>query len=207
VNELVCTQHDQKSHAILDWLTPTDYHSQHNDLIGRRQEGTGEWLLKSCKFQQWAKGEEYILFCPGIPGAGKTITASIVIDYLYKRCRSDPSIGIAFLYCNFKRQQEQRPIDLFLSLLKQLSQRLPSMPGCVIKLYKNHERDRTRPSLLEVSVALQTVITECSRAFIIIDALDECKASDRLELLSEIFKIQDRTKSNFLATSRFIPDI
>jgi hypothetical protein len=45
--------------------------------------------------------------------------ASIVVDHLFKKFRNDPGIGIAFLYCNFQQQQEQRLIDLFLSLLKQ----------------------------------------------------------------------------------------
>jgi hypothetical protein len=37
---------------ILDWLTPADYSTQQSDFIRRRQEGTGEWLLKSTEFQE-----------------------------------------------------------------------------------------------------------------------------------------------------------
>jgi hypothetical protein len=36
--------------AILDWLTPIDYSAQQSDIISRRQEGTGEWLLYSREF-------------------------------------------------------------------------------------------------------------------------------------------------------------
>ena len=39
----------------------------------------------------------------------------------FKRVRNDLGIGIAFLYYNFRQQQDQRLIDLFLSLLKQFS--------------------------------------------------------------------------------------
>lgn len=208
ISNIAIRHHNQESQAILDWLTTIDYFSQQNDFIRRQQEGTVNWLIQSNEFQQWESGKKNILFCPGIPGAGKTIITSVVIDYLFKKFRNEPNIGIAFIYCNFRRQQEQQPIDLFLcSMLKQLSQRLPSLPEYVIKLYKNHERDQTRPSLKEISMALRTAIIECSRTFIIIDALDEYEAANRTELLSEIFEIQETTNSNLFVTSRFIPDV
>lgn len=37
---------DQEFQIIMDWLTPVNYALQQSDLIARRQEGTGEWLLK-----------------------------------------------------------------------------------------------------------------------------------------------------------------
>jgi hypothetical protein len=48
-----------------------------------------------------------------------------------------------------------------------------------------------------------------SRAFIIVDALDECQASDgcRSRLLSEIFSLLAKTGANFFATSRQNPYI
>ena len=113
-------------------------------------------------------------------------------------------IGIAFLYCNFRQQQEQRLIDLFLNLLKQFSQRHSLLPECVTRLYKDHERNRTRPSLYEISNALYSVIANCSRAFIIIDALDECSGTDRVlpRFMEELFSLQAKTGSSVFATSR-----
>jgi hypothetical protein len=42
---------EQEQDIILNWLTPIDYATQQSDFIGRRQEGTGQWLLDSAKFQ------------------------------------------------------------------------------------------------------------------------------------------------------------
>src|SRR5467141_2704661 len=165
-------QHDQEQQAILDWLTSVDYSPQQSDFIGRRQEGTGGWLVESDEFQHWENNKKGILFCPGIPGSGKTMMVSIVVDHLFKMFRNDPGIGIAFLHCNFRQQQDQRLIDLFLSLLKQFSRRQPLLPECVTRLYKAHGRNGTRPSFREISDTLCTVIANCSRVFIIIDALD-----------------------------------
>jgi len=204
LDKVLHRQCDREQKTILDWLTSVDYASQQNDFIAKRQDGTGEWLVGSDEFQQWEHNKNGILFCPGIPGSGKTMMVSIVLDRLFKKFRNDTSIGIAFLYCNFRQQQEQRLIDLFLSLLKQFSQRQPLLPECVTRLYEDHERDQTRPSFIEISDALCSTIANCSRAFIIIDALDECSATDRIlsRFMEELFSLQAKTSSSLFATSR-----
>jgi hypothetical protein len=116
-------QHDQERRSIFDWLTPIDYGPQQSDFISRRQAGTGQWLLDSEEFQALPKTYKQTLFCPGIPGAGKTIITAIVVDCLCTNFQNDPSIGIAYVYCNFKRNYEQKLEDLLSSLLKQLAQR------------------------------------------------------------------------------------
>ncbi|KND86473.1 hypothetical protein TOPH_08884 [Tolypocladium ophioglossoides CBS 100239] len=89
---------------ILDWLTPTNYGTQRSDLLGRRQPGAGQWLLESSRFRE----------------AGKTILTSVVIDYLTKHFETDPSVRVAYVYCNFRRQDEQAVDHLLASLLKHL---------------------------------------------------------------------------------------
>ena len=83
VDRLNREQDSQEHRVIADWLTPIDYASQQSDFIRARQEGTGEWLLKSSEFQDWVSQSKQTLFCPGIPGAGKTMITSIVIEHLY----------------------------------------------------------------------------------------------------------------------------
>ena len=194
---------------ILDWLTPVNYGPQQTDYIERRQPGTGQWLLDSLEFQAWLETNNQTLFCPGIPGAGKTILTSIVVENLTTRFQSDKSIGIAYLYCNFRQQDMQKTADLLASLLKQLAECQPSLPASVKDLYDRHKTKRTRPSVDEISRSIQSVVIAYSRVFIIIDALDECQVSNgcRTTFLSEIFTLQAKNRANILATSRFIPEI
>jgi Cdc6-like AAA superfamily ATPase len=201
--------HKRKEHqAILDWLTAIDYAPQQSDFISRRQDGTGRWLLDSTEFQKWLETDKQTLFCPGIPGAGKTIITSIIVDELCTKFQSDASVGIAYIYCNFQRQREQKPADLLASLLKQLVQEQRFVPENVKTFYERHKNKRTRPSFDEILKELHSVVADYSRAFIIIDALDECQVSNggRQRLLAEIFNLQTKTRANFLATSRFIPE-
>jgi hypothetical protein len=209
LKELHDREHRQEYQDILNWLTPIDYAPLQSDLTSKRQEGTGQWLLSSVMFSDWVNQSKRTLFCPGIPGAGKTIITSIVVEYLWAEFQNDANIGIAYVYCNYRQKQEQRPVDILESLLKQLVQAQPSMPESVKSLYKRHKDKRTRPSLDEITNVLYSVVANYSRVFIVIDALDECQASNgsRRRLLSEIFGLQDKTGTNLFATSRFLPEI
>ncbi|KAI1661134.1 hypothetical protein F4813DRAFT_378815 [Daldinia decipiens] len=209
INNLARSQEDQDRRVILDWLTPIDYDAQQTDFISRRQPDTGIWFLNSLEYRSWVDTKKQTLFCPGIPGVGKTILSSIVVDDLFSRFKDDNGVGIAYIYCNFRRQSRQTMTDITLSLLKQLAQRRPSLPDAVKNLYKGYGRDGMRPSNYEVSGALETVISSYSRVFVIVDALDECQVSNGTgsKLISGIFNIQQKHETNFLATSRFIPDI
>jgi hypothetical protein len=208
VGKLVQRQDDQERQAIIDWLSPVDYISQQSDFISRRQAGTGQWLLDTEEFQAWLNTSKLTLFCPGIPGAGKTILTSIVVDHLWNEFENDTDIGIAFLYCNYRQQQEQKAENLLSSLLGQLTQRI-SVPVEVKDLYNRYRTKGTRPSLEEITTALLSLVQLYSRVFITIDALDECPTSDdaRNKLLSEIFKLQTQAPVNLFATSRVIPEI
>ena len=201
-------QADRGNKAVLDWVTTVDYSSQQSDFIGRRQSGTGQWLLDSTEYQQWTVVAKQTLFCPGIPGAGKTILTSIVVDDLHARFRDDVHVGIAYLYCNFRRQADQKVEDLLSILIRQLSQDQSSLPECLRILYDKH-KGRTRPSLDELSRALQTVANLFLRIFIVVDALDECQLSDgsRSKFLTELFALRSKTGANIFATSRFILDV
>jgi Cdc6-like AAA superfamily ATPase len=202
-------QDEQEHKTILNWLTTVNYANQQNDAIAKRQDGTGLWLLNSKEFKQWVAESRMTLFCPGIPGAGKTIMTSIVVEHLQSRFQSDTTIGIAYIYCNFRQQEQQKPQDLLSSLLKQFVQKQHPMPETMMDLYERHKDNQSRPSVGEISKTLHSVVAGYSRTFIIIDALDECQVSDRArnEFVRGLFDLQAKTGANLLVTSRSIPEI
>jgi hypothetical protein len=57
--------------------------------------------------------------------------------------------------------------------------------------------------------AIRSIAAQYSRIFLVIDALDECQASEgrRSCFLKSIFDLQSATEANIFTTSRDIPDI
>ncbi|KAL2841282.1 hypothetical protein BJY01DRAFT_236447 [Aspergillus pseudoustus] len=208
---LMLLQEQQRRAAteMLEWLTPMDYGFQHSDNLSQRQPGTGQWLLDSEEFQRFLEGGKQTLFCPGIPGAGKTIITSIVVDHLLARFQREATIAVAYIYCSYQRRDEQKAEYLLASLLKQLAQRLPSLPGNLESLILRSRDYRTRPSFEEIVGALRSVAAAFSRIFIIVDALDECPVADGClsRFLSEIFLLQRLREASIFATSRPLPEI
>jgi ankyrin repeat protein len=198
---------DRGSQAILDWLSPTNYASRQNHFISQRQEGTGLWLLNSTAFKTWVKTDNQTLFCPGIPGAGKTILSSIVVDELCGVFGNDSFVGVAYLYCDFRQNDKQRVEDLLASLLRQLSQCQPSLPQEVRSLTHRHKKKQTRPSQDDLLRTLQSLAAMYSRVFIIVDALDELTMECRVSFLPNLLALQAICGANLFVTSRFIPEI
>ena len=150
------------------------------------------------------------MLCPGIPGAGKTMIAAIVVKDLEQRFLVDEDIAVLYLYCNYNRLEEQRASDLFSSLLRQLIQHLKTVPACVGGLFQKHQLKGSKPSTDEVLSALKAVVSTFERVFVVIDALDECDNTDlrRDRLLTEVFNLETRQQSapHVMATSRYIQE-
>ncbi|KFY34436.1 hypothetical protein V494_06771 [Pseudogymnoascus sp. VKM F-4513 (FW-928)] len=209
VDQLNQRQDEQMRRAITDWLTLIDYSTQQSDIISKWQEGTGQWLLESIEFLQWLNQTNHTLFCTGMPGAGKTILTSTVVRHLYSIFENDDTVGIAYLYCNFRRGQDQEPAELLTSLLKQLLRKKPLVPDYLKRLYQYYQLNGLRPTYNQILESIYSIIIGNSRTFIVIDALDECQVSnrDRKTFLSDIFNLQIKSQVSLFATSRFIPEI
>ena len=162
-------------------------------------------MLRSKEFEDWVKQPKQTLFCWGLPGAGKTIIAAIVIDYLETKFQNAKNVGIAYLFCDFKLQ-DQKLEDLLASFLKHLVEE-GSVPDNVMELFNRCKPKGKRPLLKEILKALCSVISSYSRVFIVVDALDECQGDCRMAFVKEMLRLQTETEVNIFATSRFIPEV
>lgn len=207
--ENYAVQQEQLRKTILDWLSLTDFPTRLSDFIGRKEEGTGSWFFEATQFENWIQGPNQTLFCPGMPGAGKTMIAAMAIDHLSKQSESN---GGAYIFCNYQpRAEQQNVVVLLAAILRQLVQAKPSIPESILRLHEHHSKRDTRPSLEEISTTLKSIVRDYSRVYLVVDALDECPAEDgtRSKLLAEIRGLQKEkgTDLRLMVTSRFIPDI
>ncbi|KAJ7328902.1 hypothetical protein DFH08DRAFT_709331 [Mycena albidolilacea] len=162
---------------IIDWLSPLNFFLRQADIARTRQPGTGAWLLEDVCFQEWKSGSGKTLWCRGIPGAGKTVLVSMVVDHLDTDSETK-NIRVACIYLNHKEAEEQTPEKLLSGLWRQLIFGKDVSP-LARKLYQRHQEKRTTPSPSEIFEMLQPVIRDYSTVYIIVDAIDEYLEAQR----------------------------
>ncbi|KAM0267240.1 hypothetical protein ACHAPA_006019 [Fusarium lateritium] len=216
IREIAQTAQDVRSHqkkeadlSILSWLSTTDFGKQQTDNLRKWQPGTVKWLLDCPEYQKWLQEKGQVLFCPGIPGAGKTVAASVVVKDLTQRFVNDTDIGIVFVYCSYTQRGSQETISLLGGILKQLCQRQGSISQDVTDLYLSHGKGQTGPQYDEITKALKCHLGDYSRVMVVIDAVDEWQPTqnDRFNLVDELLHLHGENSTNLLVTSRFIPAI
>ena len=172
---------EKKKQAVLQWLSPLDFRPKQLDTLSRRTPSTGEWLLIEENFKSWVDGSgPSCLFCSGIPGGGKTILTSLVINYLESRIEAFKPV-VAYIFFDYKDQGRQTVTAILRSLLRQVIESIGEVPQSIQQSY-----DALPPSIEENSMdedqcitLLESLIKNKPRdAFFIFDALDECPDID-----------------------------
>ncbi|KAL8758457.1 MAG: hypothetical protein Q9199_001475 [Rusavskia elegans] len=171
----------QQRQEILQWLSPLNFIRTQQDTLGRREEGTGQWLIDSSEFKNWLAGNNCILCCPGIPGAGKSVLTSVIIDFLREQHMGQDAVGVAGVYCNFKERDSQSPENLLAACCAQLAPQ--TLPETLVNLYRTHSAENTRPNWQEIFKAFESCITQSRTTYLIVDALDECSEYVRNALM------------------------
>ncbi|KAJ7284126.1 vegetative incompatibility protein HET-E-1, partial [Mycena rebaudengoi] len=138
-----------KRDKIIKWMSPLNPFRRHKDIFGTHQGGTGQWLLADVGFTTWKESIGGTLWCHGIPGAGKTVLSSVVVDYLQAQFQPSENIGVACIYLNHKEGDLQSQENLLASLWWQLIVD-KSLGTSVHKLHEHHRGRQTRPSVQEI---------------------------------------------------------
>jgi hypothetical protein len=200
-------QHDSAKHrSLLEWTSASDYPAQQSDIIKRREQGTGQWFIDAPEVSRWLNEPKATLFCPGIPGAGKTMIAAIAIDHLLDTMQHSTH-GVAYVYCNYKAQEEQDVCTMLTAIMKQLVLGRLSAIEHIDRLHQLHAERGTKPSLDEITNALRDVLAHYPYVCVVIDALDECQNATRRQFLAKLRDLQAGRDVRLMVTARFIPDI
>jgi hypothetical protein len=149
----------------------------------------------------------------GIPGCGKTILCSTIIEHVEKLCQSKGGSTLAYYYFDFSDTANQKLSVLLRSLLFQLCMKMDLVPDALSVLHDECDRGRSDPSEMSLAENLFGILDSDKQIYIIIDGLDEClynpHKSERSRLydlvLAEIGKHPGNY--NFLFTSRKEYDI
>jgi DNA replication protein DnaC len=193
---------------IIDWICPSevDYIDQQNTLKDRRQRGIGEWFVETQEYKDWLHRDRNTLLCSGMPGVGKTMITSFVVSNVLERYDNDDQVGVAYVYCQYARHKEQTPEYLMSSILRQLLEQHNTISDEVKALYKS-SKGKHRLAPYQISDLLNVTLNLFTQTFIIIDALDELRSTDRNGFVSQVLAVQEKFNVNVYATSRYIKEI
>lgn len=154
----------------MNWLAKTDPSPNHNAAYELHDIHTGTWVTRLPQYEDWKNGSTRFLWFHGIPGAGKTVLISYIIEDVKKYCDTIPTgdITYSYYYCYFGRNQDEVP-HLLRWVINQLCRKIQYLPKEILDLYMINEQ----PSVPVLIQALSTVLRNFRRVYIIIDAFDE----------------------------------
>jgi NACHT domain len=172
---------DQKLVRIRHWLSAPDPSLNYQKAIKQHLKNTGLWFLQSEQYKRWMTDAASFLWLHGIPGCGKTILSSAVVQDILQDCCDDPTKVVAYYYFTFNDSQKQAAEPMVKSLITQLSQYCIKVPTALESLSSSSLDGQQQPSLDALLQMLHQMIQDFPASFIVLDALDEC--NDRVELL------------------------
>jgi hypothetical protein len=198
---------EERLRKICNWLSAPDPSTNYRKAHEQRQAETGLWLLDGSKFTEWKERAESRLWLYGIPGCGKTILSSTIIEHLLQHCHDNATMVTAYFYFDFNDIQKQDPELMLRSLLRQLLQRLSTTPKGVDALFSVCENGQRQPSMHALLEVAPQVMQQFTHAYIVLDALDEC--TQRQELMDVLKTVAGWQLNNvhLLMTSRKERDI
>ncbi|KAF1999321.1 hypothetical protein P154DRAFT_493768 [Amniculicola lignicola CBS 123094] len=171
---------DVETEKILDWLSPLRFTDHHAEILEDIPKDTGTGIFKESQFIEWIEGKDNrsktkTLWCHGIPGAGKTVVAAIVADFLRKQhSKNHPNVGIATVYCDYAKKESQSADNLVRSIYQQALEWMEEIPSNLREMYqKSYSKPPPLPSMKDISAAFATSSGNLSTLFIVLDALDE----------------------------------
>ncbi|KAK6503298.1 hypothetical protein TWF481_008325 [Arthrobotrys musiformis] len=195
IHEIKQDRNDLLKNEICEWLSPLQPAVKHEDTRNRLIQGTSTSLLE--EFKKWRENHEsFLLFALGIPGAGKTKSMSVLIDYLLQASQDAPKIGVAYVYMDINDRSSQTMEKVIGAIIKQLLRSSSKTPLFVEEAWRKRQDGISMDGRIEM---LHEVCQEFDETFICIDALDEYTNPAEI---CKYFKPSGRTKFRLICTGR-----
>lgn len=192
---------------IYQWLSPPDPSLNYQKALKQRQADTGLWFLESDEYAQWKMDPLSFLWLYGIPGCGKTVLSSTILQSILQYSADNPGKAVTYFYFDFNDAQKQLPELMIRSLISQLLQQCVKIPTTLKALFSSCENGQRQPSLDALLEVLYQMLLGFPQSYIVLDALDEC--SDRAVLMGLLERMAGWRLENLhiLVTSRREQDI
>lgn len=182
---------DGERTSILNFFMVDDPSPNLRTSWNLRQPLTGMWLTESPRFRQWLTEPRSKIWLSGIPGAGKTVLAGAVIREALGRLETEPNVGVAFFFCDYKKKTSWEICNILRALAAQLGRQSDSAFE-ILKQYHDKIQPRNgvrlTPDVEDLRDLLIRQTDEFDQVLIVVDGLDECgdEAGKVSRTLSEV---------------------
>lgn len=184
---------------VKDWLRPPDASINLINAWKLRYSNTGRWFLESDRYK-WLKSTSGArLWLRGIPGCGKTVLSSTIIEDLRF---GGPATETAVVYFFFSSSDEskQKLDHMLRSLIFQLVGWAKSINSYLLKLFKSSLQGIEQPQTMQLVEVFNQMASEPQDVIVVLDALDE--SEEKRDLLRWITSSSNQT-CKFILTSRW----
>ncbi|EUC45214.1 hypothetical protein COCMIDRAFT_36994 [Bipolaris oryzae ATCC 44560] len=198
---------DEKVSKTKEWLSAPDTSINYLEALKQRQHNTGQWLLDGARYETWKLESASCIWLYGIPGCGKTILISTILEDIFLYCDKHLGYALAFFYFDFNDIQKQDAERMLRSVVVQLLEESAEIPLSLDALFSSHNNGKRPPafnSLLEVA---RDLIVQFPQVYIVLDALDECTQWSELMKMLETIASWKLPNLHLIMTSREEPDI
>ncbi|KAH7109984.1 hypothetical protein EDB81DRAFT_832722 [Dactylonectria macrodidyma] len=208
VDSLVSSVQNTTNGKIFRWFFPNDWSYQHSQAQSKHHSGTGTWLLENPQLDKWMENPGSVFWIHGIPGCGKTVLISAVIEHI--RQTMTVNSAVAYYYFRFDDDRTMSVSNLLGSIIVQLcvidaATALPLLE----KTYQSQPSCHgSRPSLSILTITLKELLKLHQReVYLVVDALDECSNYAELENWLVDVKSWRFDWVHMLVTSRRVPHV
>ena len=200
-------QVDERHKKVHQWLSAPDPSSNYNEALKSRYANTCIWFPETKAYLDWLAKRSSLLWLYGIPGCGKTILSSTIIQRTMSECQSRANTVILYFYFDFKNIEKQQHENMIRSLIVQLSSECVKVPQILASSYSSNMDGERQPAYDSLLLILHQMLRLFAETYLVLDALDECL--ERQELLGVIDEFSGWKDVNLhiLATSRWERDI
>ena len=182
--QIAKAEKESKSRRMIAAIPAVDIEAKHRKLQTLRHPGTGAWVFEDRAFKDWkASTQTSTLCCRGIPGCGKTVLASTIVDEL-QSSETGPDCRVIYYYCDYANPLTLQPDRIFGTLLRQ-SIVNDEIPEAIEKRMPLGLIERGQSLELHGLVDLLCLAFQHGRLhYIVLDGLDECGKEARAQIVS-----------------------
>ncbi|KAI1743289.1 ankyrin repeat-containing domain protein [Xylaria scruposa] len=166
---------------------------------------TGLWFTESDDFKEWRATPGSKLWITGIPGAGKSVLAGLIVRECLKLSSVDDRKATAYFFCTYRNKATHSARNLLSSLVSQLARQKEEAFLVLEKYHQeidSQEPVAAEPSLRELLPVFKNMCRLFDQVFVVVDGLDECDTDEVVYNLSQLLLKTNSTSISLLLLSR-----